>query len=218
MQIGVTIGTRDRPEYLDRCLTSLKKAINVAQINGIHVDVILVDNGSTNPQTLNLIQQSGYEYWLNQYCSGYKIEICRGCDMMLDRYNIAMNLDADAIIRSDFFVRVLDIFHQFPNHIITGFNCKSHKIIEQGNNWCKKSSAGGINLLFSRDTYYKWIRPFLISHQEPWDVFATQKATRDGFPVICTVPSIVQHIGLQSLLGHYHPDGTVDIADDYIDL
>src|SRR5690606_26935169 len=94
----------------------------------------------------------------------------------------------------------------------TGFNCDTlnangsirHKVIEQGEGYNIKASVGGINMLLTKETYANFVRPALVHSLEKhlnWDHQASLKA---GRVVVCQ-PSVIQHIGYESSMGHSGP-------------
>lgn len=212
MKLGILITTYNRPAYLRECLDSLKRA----DLSGCVVNII--DDASTDAETIRLITSSGYGYMHNAQNKGIKNSLLQGCDILFNNgFDIVMNLDGDAIVRNDFVQRILEIHAQFPNDIVTGFNCltknrdgsERHKVIETGNRYNVKRSVGGINMCFNKEVYEKHIRPSLLKPGN-WDHNACISSGR----AVCVVPSVVQHIGVVSSMGHTSVEKP-DTADDF---
>jgi hypothetical protein len=135
-------------------------------------------------------------------------------------FDIVINLDSDAIVRNDWLDVLLHLHKRFPKQIITGFHSTTknadgserHRMISGGEGWCEKLSVGGINMLFTKQTFEQFAKPALekcIVHGGNWD---HQTCIAAG-SVICSVPSVIQHIGIESSLGHTHDKP--DVADDF---
>jgi glycosyltransferase involved in cell wall biosynthesis len=116
MKTALLITTFNRPDYLRRCLASVKRA-------GIK-DVLIVDDCSTDKETLELLKHCDYKF----YCSPRRRGICNSLIVGIDTlfspmgYDIVINIDADAIIRNDYMERMLELHNDFPDDIITGFH------------------------------------------------------------------------------------------------
>ena len=207
MKLGLVITAYNRPEYLDKCLSSLKKA-NIPK----WVKILIVDDCSTDERTIQLIQQSGYNSIKTKSNMGVSGALLTGFEKLtgLTHY---MTLDADAIVNRNFIERIREILTINSKAVFSGFNTSvkgRHEIVEKGENWVKRITAGGINLAFSKETYLEHIKPALQQtiNGGNWDNIAT----RNAGGVYCTIPSCVQHIGMQSTLRHNNPD----VANDFI--
>jgi glycosyltransferase involved in cell wall biosynthesis len=220
MKIGLLITTFNRPEYLRQTLESLKRA----DLHG--AQILIVDDCSRDNETLRLINpykkirnhknltirysvQIGFDYLIKQ-----------GCDTLI-------NLDSDAIVRCDFLTRLLELYKQFPDRIISGFNTLSksrtgivrHPVIKQGSGFVEKASIGGINMLMSVNTYRSIVLPALLESQrtkDHWDKIACRMSNEQGKTIIVSSPSFIQHIGINSAMGHRdNPDVAQDFIPDY---
>ena len=69
--------------------------------------------------------------------------------------------------------------------------------------------SGGGNLCFTWQTYVDYIRPALVN--DLWDFAMSNNIIRSGGYLICASPSICQHIGMRSTLGHTN----ADVAKDF---
>ena len=217
MKLGICITTYNRPQYLKRTLESLNKAdLHNAQI-------IIVDDFSTNYQTLQLIAK--YKVIRNGQNLSIRYSLQVGFDYLVAQgCNVVMNLDADAIVKPDFLTKLLNLYYQFPNNIISGFNTLSrtrsgitrHAVVEQELMCVKKHTIGGLNMLMNVNVYIDIVRPALIETQrtrDHWDKIACRNSQEKNRLIIVTSPSVVQHIGIDSAMGHRD---NPDIAEDYI--
>lgn len=213
---GLIITTYNRPEYLKECLDSVKRA----DFNG--VTVIISDDASDNQETVNLIHNSGFQVIKNKTRSGIKISL-QNAVKELQKQGIKqfINLDGDALVRNDFVDVLLKLHAQFPDNLVTGFNCNTknsdgsirHHIVESGEGWNKKKTVGGINLFFTEKMYNEWILPALKEPVGNWD---EKSSLNSGNGVICAVPSVIQHIGFESSMGHSGVGKEApDTADDF---
>lgn len=222
MKLGILITTYNRPEYLKPCLESIKRA-EIPE----GTQICISDDFSDNQETIKLInevfypnpnvtinRQQGRQGIKKSFLGAMGVFINRGCDTFI-------NLDGDALVRNDFVSVLLKLHEQFPDNLITGFNCNTlnvdgtirHKILEQGEGWNKKKTVGGINLFFTREMFDKWLLPALSEPVGNWDQKACLNA---GNGVICAVPSVVQHIGFESSMGHSGSGRELpDTAEDF---
>lgn len=220
MKVGLVLVTYNRPQYLEKCLQSLTNYTWTKRL--IEVEILIVDAGSTDSLTLSQIQHFEQKGWATvlrnetrkniSQCllQGFQHLIDKGCDTLI-------NLDSDAIVKSYWLDDILNLHLKFPDQIVTGFNTLTpnanrtprRKILEHGNGWDKKDVSGGINYCFSVQTYKDVIEPCLIEtvNGGNWDNNACKKIGG----IYCTVPSVVQHIGIDSSLGHLNPD----VAHDF---
>jgi glycosyltransferase involved in cell wall biosynthesis len=220
MKIGLLITTFNRPEYLRQTLDSLKRA----DLHG--AQILIVDDCSRDNETLRLINPykkiRNYKNLSIRYSIqiGFDYLIKQGCDTLV-------NLDSDAIVRCDFLTRLLELYKRFPDRIISGFNTLSrsrtgilrHPVIKQGNGYVEKESIGGINMLMSVKTYYEIVKPALLESQQTkdhWDKIACRISKEQGKTIIVSSPSVIQHIGISSAMGHRdNPDVAQDFIPDY---
>jgi glycosyltransferase involved in cell wall biosynthesis len=225
-KVGLLITTYNRPEYLKECFKSLKKA------ELTHIDFIeIVDDCSSNEGTLELIKSFEIENkivskFTNERNSKISYSIKQGTNRLFHYgCDIVINLDGDAIVRNDFVSVLLELYYKFPTQLITGFNCNTlnkdgsvrHHIIEQHSNYNTKKTVGGVNLLYDRTTYNNYILPALnqaIEKGGNWDYLACMNQFNDGKSVIVAHPSVIQHIGINSSMGHTSVEKP-DTSDDF---
>jgi len=208
--LGLLIPIYNRPEYLKRCLDSLRNVDFPKDTLVVFID----DHSEENP--LHLIQSFDLPikwafYRLSQnvgirgvLSEGYKI-LFRDCQYVI-------NLDSDAIVKPNFIIRLLELKAQFPDNIISGFNSRNedkgklrNPIISEHDGYALKQYANGINMLIDRKQY-EVLKPVL-EKDGNWD-FAISNVINT--PKVIAVPSLVQHIGVNSTMGHSNPDVACD--------
>lgn len=213
MKTGIVITTFNRPEYLRQLLSSL---------TGVKAEILIVDDASTDKETLALIKP--YRRIIKQTNTGVSDSVRIGFEELFKTCDVVMNLDSDAIVRPDFIEVLLNLHRRFPSHIITGFNCKTrnangterHRLIEQHSDYNLKATVGGINLLFSKETYNLYAKPALEQTAKGgnWD---HECCKRSKLPIVSADPSVIQHIGMKSSLGHTTHEQP-DTAEDFKEL
>ncbi len=222
MKVGIVITIHNRPELTRQTLESLKRS-------HLHAGtlIVLIDDNSnietqeaiadfTMPNIMILkIRRSvnpGVKWALIE---GYGWCWNRGCD-------VVTNLDNDVKLKPDWLTKLMKLHTQFPHHILTGFHSKTknadgserHEVLQNGPDWCTKKSVGGINLLCNEANYWKYIYPALDTKSGNWDHMASIACLADNKPIICTVPSVIQHTGIHdSSMGHNQEQA--DTAADY---
>jgi len=213
--IGILLTTYERSEYLEKCLQSLERADFPDTSK-----MVIIDDCSKDTNVYKLIDSFKspipFEFVEKRQRLGIKDSIRVGCEKLLD-CELIINLDSDSLVRNDFIVELLKLHYQFPEKFVTGFECTNvnkdgtlrHKIIAEGINWKKRASAGGINLCFTPEMYKKHIKPIL-NKKNNWDFEATVQTG-----VICASPSLIQHIGLKSSMGHSDENVMADISDTF---
>lgn len=228
MKTGLIITTFNRPEYLRQCFESIKATVLPEDLL-----IVIADDSSTNPETLQLIsdfningiaiikirnEKNSKIY--NSLANGYDKCWAQKCDVVI-------NLDGDAIVKPDFFKRLLKLQQEHPANIVTGFNSENknldgkdrHQLYDDHSKfddyWLKKS-VGGINMVVNYDTYFKYILPALnncINNKRGnWDHLACIESMKANFPIVVGVPSVVQHIGFDSSMNHIEAP---DVASDF---
>jgi glycosyltransferase involved in cell wall biosynthesis len=227
MKIGLLICTYNRPQYLKLCFESLQRA-DLSKI----FEVFIVDDCSTD----KLVEKLIVDFVVNDKNRSvfYKPENLSIKDSLLYGFNrlfglgcdTVINLDGDAIVRNDFVDRLLELHEKYPLLIKTGFNCNTlnrdgsirhqHLYSEPGATF--RQSVGGINMCFGRETYLRFVKPALIqtlTYGGNWDTWACINCKNESLPIAVTVPSVIQHLGVQSSMGHDAGGEPADTADDF---
>lgn len=197
----------ERPEYLRRTLDCLYNATGT-------VKVYLLDDGSKDPAVRDLCESFCRRYPEAQYYpgrnAGVALNMLRGLELCR-HFDHILTIDSDFIMKRNFIEVLTGLLdsNYTPDTIVTGFNATSHPAHAQRDGYMLKKSIGGGNLCFTWETYQKHIRPSLIDSMWDWRMCESIKRWDGRF--ICASPSVVQHIGTTSTLGH--PDA--DIANDF---
>lgn len=206
MTTALILTTYNRPHYLRRCLESLSRATPPTHY-------IIVDDCSTDSETIELInnfpatvkiamrQNKGIK---NSLQLGFKTAFDLGADL-------AINLDADAIVKPDFIERLTRLHVSWAGKcIVSGFNCNNPKnpVLFEAHDHVTRQHCNGINMCMNREQYETIVRPALLKSGN-WDYDSTHKQ-----PFAITKPSVVQHIGMRSSMGHVG----ADVACDFVQL
>ncbi len=219
MKIGLCITTFNRPAYLRQTL----ETISLADLDG--VQIVIVDDCSTDLETIKQIYAFPAVKLTPEKNSSIRNTLRMGLDYLFQNgCDIAINLDSDVLVRKDFIRVLVNLHKRFPCHLITGFNSLGktlkgtfrHPVIESGEGYNTKASIGGINLLLTKETYNQFVRPALLSTAKAggqWDKEASLLSEKAGKPIYCAVPSVVQHIGFTSSMGHHD---NPDVAEDFV--
>ena len=214
---GIIITTYNRHEYHWLCFESLKKA----NLEGCKI--VIVDDCSTDYKTRNLLadfQITGVQVtkiW-NTSNKGVRESLRIGIESCFSECNYFMVLDGDAMVRHDFVQKITELP---KDSISTGFHCTTrnrdgserHKIAGETAGYYLKSSVGGINMFFSKQTYLTHVEPSLLK-QGNWDHNSCLSLQTDLKFVYCVKESVVQHIGVVSAMGHTGVEAP-DTADDF---
>ncbi len=203
-----------RAEYLETTLWTVQGALDK------NVTVILADDGSADKVVTrvcqNFIRRVESRVLLWQFANvGVAKNMLRGIEGALKMFvpERIITLDSDFIVKPEFFekLRGCIAISATVNTVVTGFNATSHPVIESHGWYAEKKSIGGGNLCFTTATYLKHIRPALTNNMWDWTMVGSVK--RAGGKFLCTIPSVAQHIGKDSLLGHPNADYAIDYDD-----
>lgn len=222
MNIALIITAYNRPQYLKKCFDSLKK-VSFKE----NVSIYIVDDASDS-ETIGLCREfhlyannNQVETYLIEKVknSGIKDSIKRGVECAIkDGCDIIINIDGDAILKPDAFNRLVELKQKHPNNIISGFNhvsANNPNVFEREDHYLKHF-CNGINMCFDKPLYEKYIKPALEVHGN-WDYNTSVNCKKDSVMFVVTKPSVVQHIGFDSSMGHYSEKGP-DIAQDFKQL
>jgi len=197
----IVIPVYNRPEYLERTLKSVFEHHSGEFI-------LVSDDGSTDrkvQEVLNRYFELADISGMTMSCFTFEnAGIAQNLKRVLDKcknYDTIITLDSDFIVKKDWVKKLKELVAE--NVIVTGFNAPRHLIIKSGKFHVKKTIGGG-NLCFTFGTYLKFIRPCLTDSQ--WDWNMSYNAPR----LLCTNPSVCQHIGVQSVMGHVNADVALD--------
>lgn len=217
MKIGVFITSYNRPEYLLQCLHSIDRSIT-----GMN-DIFIFDDCSTNDKVFEIISRFNISnLFKNNDNKGINKQIKNGFETLFGfGYDIVMNIDSDAIVSQNYLNRLIKLKQQHKGYIISGYNSikknkngeLENKIIFKGNDYLIKKSCNGINMVANRLEYETIIKPAL-SIKGNWDFNTSIYA--NGF--IISSPSVIQHIGEISTLGHNMYDKSSDFISKAIHI
>ena len=209
MKTVLIIPVFERADYLLKTLESVWPWLT----DDVHV--ILADDGSTDPQVQKICNAfmrrrlNRNRYW-QFHNSGIAFNLLRSIEQCRE-YDTIITLDSDFIVKPDFFTTLKKLLadHGNQNTIITGFNASSHPITDQHEGYAVKGTIGGGNLCFTWAAYEKHIRRSLVDSLWDWRMCESVQKASGWF--ICATPSICQHIGTESTMGHKSSDK----AEDY---
>lgn len=221
--IGIIIPIFNRPEYVAATFASLL----VAHYQGHEVMFILINDSSTDKDILVIIsefasvmreKESVQITVVNRarnkgvrknILDGVEVAIGLGCTLFL-------NLDSDAIVKPEFLHTLVSLRNVRPECIVSGFNAISEvNPVKVHHAWyVEKDYANGINMLFDKEQYEKYVRPSL-QIVGNWDQQTSFRCQAENIPFLVTSPSVVQHIGMVSSMGHTDNGVKADQADDF---
>lgn len=223
MKVGLFVSCYNRPEYLRRCIESLRQA-DLSNVS----EILFYNDGSDDSRVSGLLMGLNYNVYYSAKNEGIKKVVLFASEMLFNAgCDIVINLDSDAIVRPDFIDKLLSVHSLTPDTITTGFNCLTknkngtdrHVVVKQHELYNEKKSVGGINMLYSKSVFESYIKPALqysIANGGNWDHLSCINLNSDGKTVSCVTPSVVQHIGFVSSMGHQSGGEPPDVADDFI--
>jgi glycosyltransferase involved in cell wall biosynthesis len=207
MKVGLVITTFNRPNEFAKCIESLKEST-------LPDEVLIVDDGSSDPETIDLINTCGFDAYQHPFNYGVHASLIYGFLKLFKTCDVVMNLDADAIVAPNYLEVLMNLHYMFPNYIVSGFNtitANRHHIISQHKGYCLKKSIGGINMLMTKDTYLKYLHVNL-KNGYGWDWGVCGLVAQRKIPFVVSTPSVIDHIGFESTLGH---NTNIDKAVDF---
>jgi hypothetical protein len=212
--IGIVMTVFDRPEYVEKSLSSLA---NTTFPKGTVTTIVIVNDNSTDKKIDKILKNFNI-HGVNKVIFNNEENIrtwnclIKGFDYLYNKnVDVMMSLDSDAIVKKDWLVKVLDLHKKFPETIVSGFNANSHKASSEIDTYYVKKTIGGINMVFNWGTYLDIIRTNLVSGLASWDWKVCDYINRSNMSFYVTKPSVIQHIGADSSLGH----GGHDVALDF---
>lgn len=222
--LALIIPIFNRSTYLHQCFESLKKLTTKPGM------IFLMDDCSTEVETQHLVSSfdiPGVE--IKRMSSGVNRGVrvslltaieeafIQGCDTII-------NLDSDMIAKPHFISEMLKLKELHPDKIISGINCtmrqktgeERNPLISEHENYYFKKYVAGQCLLFQKEQYERFIKRAL---QQPgnWDHNMSIASDQAGLPIVVCKPSVAQHIGMESSMGHNAYGELPDKADDWDD-
>jgi len=202
--IGIVITCYNRPHLLKKTLDDLNSTDYTNEIN--RGCVIIIDDSSTNDETIKLVvdfKLSFSENWElikiihNKNKQMYN-SLREGFDLLVaNEYTNLCNLDSDVLLKSNWLLKLIRLYKMFPDTIISGFNFRLPSVIADECKFYKdgyllKQGTGGINFLFSKETYYKYVRD-AFNNKLQWDWKVSDNLAKDNKMFVITKPSVIQH-------------------------
>jgi glycosyltransferase involved in cell wall biosynthesis len=200
---GVVITSWNRPHYLRPCLESLARS----ELSG--TVIILVDDASDDPETQEIL--AGFDLPVPvikirkaaRSCMHVSLDIgwCLaqnlGCKYLC-------NLDADAIVRSDWLQTLQGLFESLPYDpdliLLSGFNRSNPaETLEDHGRYLRRCRMGGINYFFT-PAFFRAVRFLLFSRN--WDShiqYYCADIKNSPYRMISCKPSVIQHIGREGI-------------------
>ena len=213
--IGLVISTFNRPQYVHQTFASLYASeLNQGDMP-YEVHVVIVDDCSTEERTKKLVDElslgntKSLNKFFKQVNHGIFNSLKDGWDYLVRKgCNVLTNIDADVLVDETFLTKSIGLYKKYRPKILTGYNSCKHKPLTEYNDVLVKNSCGGVNMLFSVNTYINTIRSCLVS--VTFDNVIGYIFKGD---IICARPSLIQHIGLNGMNNRGNLD--VDISYDF---
>ena len=207
-EVAVVMAVWNRPQYFRRCVDALARS----DLRG--AVLILVDDQSDDRDTRKIYEECGAVIGgapvvrvrkTDEALRGVHESLRIGWDLALERFGsrLLCSLDADALVKPQWLVEELSLFKRERRRqgqlILTGFNAINHPVTDWGraSDFVVKRSCGGINILFDGALYWAAVRPCILLTY--WDSRLMPILHALGVPLLCSRPSLVQHIGKRGL-------------------
>lgn len=206
--IALVIPIFNRPAYLEECFDSLQRLTTKPDI------VVLVDDHSTDMNVVRICKSyKGAIYIRHQKNKGVRGALQTGIECAIkEGAKTIINLDSDAIVTPDFISILMNLRSQWPDKIVSGFNniSRVNPIVKEWDAFYLKNYLNGINMCFTAQQYKDYVLPAL-KMEGNWD-YNLSIACR---PFVVSKPSCVQHIGMESSMGHSGNGIEPDTAQDF---
>lgn len=211
-KVALIVPVFNRPTYLLQCLQTLFK------LNPAPSETIFVDDASTDPAVIALIESElRTQSVRHEENTGVRGAVKSGCDLAINYHDcdLAIVLDSDVIVKPDL-IKKLVAFHVEHGNMTSAFNTHNIKnpVEETGDGCVFKKHVNGINLCFNKEQYEKYVLPSL-EQVGNWDYNTSLRYQADNKLFTIITPSLVQHIGLISSMGHTNNGIKPDMAYDF---
>lgn len=207
MKSALIVTTYNRRNYLRDCLNSLSQLSEFPQV------IIFSDDCSDDPNIKDMrycfISPNEQFYLSTERNMGIRKNLLLAYDFAFNYdCDFVINLDGDAIVKPNFITRLIGLKNRFPHSIVSGFNCNNPKnpILKDGDDYVLRRHCNGINMGIDKEQYKYIIKPAL-EQDGNWDYNSTHEQ-----PFVISKPSVVQHIGMISSMGH---NDSPDVACDF---
>lgn len=203
MKIGIVITSYNRPDYLKKTLKSVSQS-NLPD----GLSLYLIDDCS-NHDTKKIVQEfsipgCNITKIYNKCNRGMFYGLRKGFEFFYNSdFDFIGNLDSDMVVKPFWMPVLLDILRENPQAIVTGFNTPSHPISASFDKYDVKKSIGGANLIFNRNLF-PLIKKVLVNND--WDTSLSTIIGRKECIALASHPSVMEHIGHESMMGHRNVD------------
>ncbi len=217
-KVGLVITTWNRANYLQRSFTSLKASDLRETL------IVIVDDASDQEETLSLVRTFSIPgvpiikiFKKDRDEFNVHRSLRMGWDLLLEKYSCKYlcNLDSDALVAKEWMGLMIQLYSRLSVErgpfILTGFNAYNHIVLEHDKDYCIKKTIGGINMFFDEFIYKDIVLPSL---DYLWDDKVVQLMNAKAYPMICSTPSLIQHIGKT---GQWSSPKMYDISIDFIE-
>lgn len=222
-EIGLVITTFNRPWYTWRTFRQLRQSLI-----GNNTAIAVVDDASTSPLTVALINglsigNAPLTKIMNRDSTGFNVHrsLRKGWDYLLEHHDCRYlcNIDPDVVMKPGW-LDSLQALHQRERArqgqlIVTGFDAHTHPVTEVHEDYSLKKSVGGLNMFFDAALYHEIVRPNLKYDDQSkigWDWCVVEAMQECGYSLLCTRPSMLQHIGKT---GKFSSRSHYDRAEDF---
>ena len=148
-----------------------------------------------------------------------------GWDLLFNCFHCksVMSLDSDTIVKKEWIAILNELYEKINKEhkyfIVSGFNSTRHSehfIKQTYSNYYIKNGIGGINMLFSKDTYLDIIKDTL--YNVCWDNIVIDKLRKYNGVIACSKPSVIEHIGYNGMWskGNEQCDRSIDYYETFI--
>jgi glycosyltransferase involved in cell wall biosynthesis len=204
MNIGIVITTYNRPALLKKTLQDFDKTELPDNIE--QGCVIIIDDASQDLETIKIINEYKLTFPANWSLikifhstnGGMYTSLNEGFDLLTSKgFETLCNLDGDILLKTYWLKAIVRLYDKFKHeNIITGFNFNPQLVIEKYNHtddgYMLKMATGGINYIFSKENYYKYVRP-AFEYKNFWDSHVSDNHFKDKKMFVCASPSVIQH-------------------------
>lgn len=240
--IGLIIPTHNRPEYLKYVLHTLK----MSNISSKRLVILIFDDNS-NENTCELINRFNIDnvpiiriftnnvHGLVPNNSGgtvlpgsiFPFTIRYGMEILFSLgAKYVMNNDSDSIFSKNWFDKTINALNiiQEPYYVLAGFKCqqKYHSIKVDSDIMPILHSFGGVNFTINKEMFFNHVKGLIYDYTFDWTI--VDHCKYNNIPIYLIKPSIVQHIGMKSVIirggvinTDTHTNINVEINDTDID-
>lgn len=204
-RVALIVRSYNRPAYLRETLDSLLRAdIDLC------CERLIYDDGSTDPEVKSLLCDSitnvpgkAFSIVQGSVNVGCKHSYIIALNALTSSYDFICTVDNDVHVKPNFVSTLLRTYQDAhrvygtKNILLTGFDPSNAHLnsLETHETFYRKKSCGGVSFFFEKS-----FKPFII---DAWnlnlDWGVVHMMSRYKFPIVCTKPGVVQHIGAHGL-------------------